>query len=268
MKNFLLIARPRSGTHLLREFLSGVPHLFCFSEVFHNISSQGDYLYWPYYAGRLAADPALTWGRGDQMADLWGGYNNFLSAKAKSHRPQATAYLTTVNYNSLHSMDGCWRNLSDPPTLFGLAKKQGSAAIHLVRSNVLRALVSELRARQSGIWHLRVGNDVALPPVRLNTRGLLDELTRREQEISWVRGWLSGFSEVLELQYESLLNDKGMLTEAVAQRLSAFLGATPTAFATPTLKPTAGTSLAADIDNFDDVAAALRGTRFEAFLIE
>lgn len=269
MKRIILVARPRSGTHLLRELLGQVPGLWCFGEIFHNDPTQGDYLYWPYYARRLAEQPELAWKKHTHMVELWNGYCNFLAQQAQAQQAGATRYLATVNYNSLHSLDSCWRNLYDSPTFFKAANTADTSVIHLVRANVLRTLVSELRARQSGVWHLHANDhNTRIGAVHVDTRNLLKELETRELEITTVRRWLQGFGQQLELQYESLLAEGGNgLHPAVSVQLAKFLGCASSDFASPKLRRTAGSSLEQDVINFEEVCNILRGTRFESFLI-
>ena len=173
--------------------------------------------------------------------------------------------LLGVNYNSLHSLNFFWQNPLSPPHMISLFQKLDTPVIHIRRLNILETLVSEARARQSGLWHIKA--EVEQPPaaISLNTGTLLAELEERAQEMLLVRKWLVS-RKVLELTYEETFRSDDTINRSVLQRCASFLGTIDEFRTEVEYRRTRPLSLWQAISNYEAVAELLAGTDFRKFL--
>lgn len=193
------------------------------------------------------------------------GYFDHLAEILHLKEKSEHVLLLGVNYNSLHSLNYFWQNPLSPPHMLPLLRKLGVRVIHLRRTNILETLVSELRARQSGVWHIRGEAEQAPPPVQVDTRTLMLELTDRAQEMALMRKWLS-FGEVLDLTYEDTFLPDNAINPAVLEKCAAFLGVPNEFEAAVKYRRTRPSSLREAIENYDAVAALLAVTEFAELL--
>jgi LPS sulfotransferase NodH len=137
-------------------------------------------------------------------------------------------------------------------------------AVHLVRANLLEAVVSYEVARTTGSFHPRRGDPVRTESVTLDAARLRQRLEHQEQAVSWGRSQLERFRlPRLEIAHEELIGRR----EETLGRVLDFLGiASP---ATPLESSLVPVTLGSGLDfvaNADEVRAALARTRFEWML--
>jgi LPS sulfotransferase NodH len=133
--------------------------------------------------------------------------------------------------------------------------------IRLTRENLLAQVVSAALAFKSGFWRQRGGEEAYaaethhVDPVRC--KRALANLEAREQELDR----LAGGHPVMRLTYEQLVG--GSELEAVQR----FCGVAPRALSSPHRKLRT-LPLREAIENWDELSAELRGTRFERYLAD
>jgi LPS sulfotransferase NodH len=130
--------------------------------------------------------------------------------------------------------------------------------LHLVRRNLLKILVSRIAAEQRGLYHLEPGEQRPADRVKLDVVDLSARLEKLATELE--RG--SALAETwgaFPVAYEDLLRDR----DATYAGVFDFLAVAPWTPTEEPLRKINPDSLAELVENFDAVAGALRGTRFE-----
>jgi hypothetical protein len=137
-------------------------------------------------------------------------------------------------------------------------------AVHLVRANLLDAVISYEVAKKTGVFHPHRGEFVPLAMVPLDGSGLRRRLEHMEWAVARARIWLERFRlPRVEVAYEELVGRRDETFEQVLR----FLGADTRldALDSSLIRATGQSSLEL-VENRDEVRAALTGTRFEWML--
>jgi hypothetical protein len=135
--------------------------------------------------------------------------------------------------------------------------------VHLVRANLLEAVVSYEAGRASGIFHREPGDSAPETRIRLDAATLRDRLGYMEWEVSRARVWLERYLlPRLEIAYEELVgrHDETLLT------VLDFLGVEPTVELRSAYVPIREGPKLGVVENVDEVRDALAGTRYEWML--
>ncbi|MBW2269958.1 MAG: sulfotransferase [Deltaproteobacteria bacterium] len=132
--------------------------------------------------------------------------------------------------------------------------------LHLVRRNALKILVSKAAAEATGRRHLRPGQNHEAQSVVLGVEGLVAALDRIAASVEEHRHRIAELRH-RELHYEELLEHPQAFFDTAFE----FLGVDRQPVELSLRKLTAD-SLGDALANYDEVAAALAGTRHEALL--
>jgi hypothetical protein len=252
-----IFARQRSGTTALREIMGRHPSLFTYAEVFHPDYKDNPVFYYHFWGVHFQKHPEHHWPSAENRKAVFDAYLEWLDAKSKPGK----IVTFNVNYNSMHSLDFFWRDLLAPPFLITLTRQKKFPVVHLVRRNLLATHISELRARETGVWHTKDPSAQA-PKITVPCRSLRYELNVREAEIRHVSQWIKGL-KTLDLVYEELF-DGTSLTADAAQRVADFLEIEPGPLSNETSFQRTGTAKLEDaLENTEEVRETLKGTRFE-----
>jgi LPS sulfotransferase NodH len=240
LTRFVILARSRTGSNLLRSLLNSHPQIVVFSEVFRN----PDAIDWGFPGYRQSPRDARLM-RQDPVA--------FLENRIFAGQPRNVA---AVGFKLFYYHA---REPQLAPLWPYLAQADDIKIIHLKRRNILRTHLSRERAIRTDEW-ARL-DDAPRPetPIHLDyERCLADfEQTRRwEEEMD---AFFAG-REMLQLTYEALVAD--MTGEM--DRVQAFLGV-PRRDLTPLTKKQAQKPLSAAIANYDELKARFAGTPWAAF---
>lgn len=144
--------------------------------------------------------------------------------------------------------------------------------IILDRRNRLRKILSSLKAQTSGKYHLRSGQQAEMERIRIATESvtidyaskpLLELLTGYDEQMATLRKLLER-ERKLDLFYEDHVENDPKIAY---QTICGFLGVNPE---NPVVKldKTNPFSPSEVIENFDEVAAALKGTSYEWMLVD
>lgn len=159
------------------------------------------------------------------------------------------------------------QNVVYPGVLDYLRQQPRMKAIHLVRTNLLSALISaEMIPRlleQFNRSNLLAGEPIGKlhRAVRLNTQTLVAELEDLEMRIQRGRQVIEGF-ETLEVTYEELLDSETTTLRKVLE----FLEIDPAHNLVSRYEKIMPRSIEASLENLYEVAEALQGSRFAALL--
>lgn len=260
MVRFLIITQPRSGSAWFMSSLNSHPRIHCprhptlFSK--HNLSPfkrfkpnflQVDKPVSPYYKYRSASlkRRVAHWLKRDKLIC------EFLSGLYAQDR-EADAVGFKVNYSQINRY----------PVIVSWIKENNLRIIHLIRSNLLKRLVSHKVANIRDLRHSTRSVDTTR--VHIEPSILVEDFRRRQNRFARYRERFTvDFKKpFLEVEYESLLAD----FESEMRRVLQFFEIEEFMPLTSELVKVNPNSLADIVENYDEVEQALTGTEFEHFL--
>jgi hypothetical protein len=261
----VLLARQRSGTNALRSVLGTHPAICCFDEVFKITDRFSDdplikaSNYFTFLEQYCAGD--ITRAYPDRQEQIFADYLAYLRGLTTKR-----SIVIDVKYNSTHHISGVWRSIGEP-TFFGLLKANGIGVLQVTRQNLLRCLLSNMKAWESKRYHVTDG--VAPPDVRVSVPA--------EWAIATMEGWSAEEERVAatfadypfykRVEYADLFPDAtGSISVAALTDLAKWFGAPDTFTNRASFFKLSSLPLEQTIDNIDDLRGALRGTRFEPLL--
>ena len=263
----VMLARQRSGTNAVQAVLESHPAIFCTREVFHDTPSAQEHLDpETSYFRFLDTYPKETLIRARTsnavQERLFVDYLQFLRARS------AKRYIVLdIKYNSTHHFDGPWRAIRARPHLFPLIRRHRLRVLHLTRRNYLRYQLSRMSAQASGQWVVRTdaAPSIDRPRISLAIDQLLNHFRAYRLEDELVAHSFHGYHSYATFDYAELFPRLG---EGVSNQFLAavakWLGIEDSfSQKAPQYRKLSRLALSEAIDNFDDVAAVLRGTPFE-----
>jgi hypothetical protein len=268
----VLLARQRSGTNALRDVLDSHPEVFCLPEVFQAQPSpkaryEVEANYFNFLDERRGEIKKVLTSEEAQEA-LFLEYLAHLDTFSEKPR-----MVVDIKYNSAHNVDAPWRDLAAEPTLFAYLRRNGIRVLNLQRRNYLRYYLSWLKTERTRKYHLHAsGADGA---VKVEDEGVeLDleemffrlELCRNEDRL--IHRMLGGYDHYKAIQYEDLFPRMGEPpADAILDQVAAWMGIeSEFKKSQPRYRKQSVLPLEQAIVNYDEVAAALRGTEFEYVL--
>jgi hypothetical protein len=279
----VLLARQRSGTNPLRSVLATHPDIFCMPEVFNDRPTpdwqlEVDVNWASYVVARAGGDLRSVLTAADHR-QLFLDFLEYLRAFSEKRY-----VLIDVKYNSTHHVMKYWRYISEEPFLFTVLKDEGVRVLNLTRPNYVRYWLSEVKAELTQRWEAfdeAVVGDTRWyrekyagrpaeedPTVRLDVAETLATLALCRAENEIIEASFDGYQNYLELDYTELFTEIGAAaSESALARICKWLDVAPEfAERRPQYKKQSFRTLAETIENYEEIAAALRGTPFEACL--
>jgi hypothetical protein len=264
----ILMARMRSGTTAFRDILATHPRVFSLGEIFHNHMLDNRLYFHNYFLQSVKQDPALSLPSEENRYKLFSDYISYIKSDLGLTEEDGRVLVLGINYNSLHSLNSYWQHPFTAPFLFQVLRRLKISIIHMRRENLLRTLVSEHRARRSGIWHRNSDSEQQPMSIELNLQTLLAELEERHFEIGFIEKCLTKYPNILNLTYEETFGPNNVISHDVLARCAEFLDV-GNGFSTVTgFRPTAPPTLREAISNYEDVARLLSETQFAIYLDE
>ena len=248
---FILLNTHRSGTRLFFDTLGGDAQVQRHTRAFDLTTVLERFMFdrrtSPFYRFRTAS----TRRRIDYVLRRKDVINDFLAELCTS-----SADVQAVGIRLLYEQ------ADKHPEILEWAIENRVPIVHLIRKNVLKAIVYTEASLKRGLLHATTRNEpvtsLYLPPSRLKA-----QLARLTRHIAKYRAMLE-HAQVLEVSYESLVAER----EAQTRRITAFLSIrqlpTPT---TAVAKADPG-SLEGMIENYREVEQALNGTALKKYLHE
>ncbi|MGA8261006.1 MAG: hypothetical protein WB783_12395 [Arenicellales bacterium] len=272
MSQAILLGTQRVGTNMLGSLFMSHPGIVAFPEVFKDTVSADNpfperipnYRKFAFDRIRQGVELALP----EYRTVLINDYFDMLEAET---RPPTPVQVIGVKYNSLHHADGYWRAPSDPPDMLKVFRNRGMPIIHVIREDLVATAYSELRAQSSQTYITRVPRVVEPHRFRVEPADFLHRLRRIRDDRSMVERWLARTGlKVLVLQYEHLFVEepasdiRGSSIELIAE----FLDLDPDGFdPAPKTRKISPVSFSDELENFDEIEKAVRGTEFHAWFI-
>lgn len=257
----LLLTRQRTGSGALGTIMHRHPELYNTGEILHPSDPENKLNFFSYLRSNpkhmtAFADP-------ETREKLVGQYFKFLEMSTNGRRP-----ILDVKYRSLHHWDLGWLGLFEQPWLIAHVKHAGIPVLHLLRRNHAATYVSGLLAEANQVWHTSDPKKIKITSLKIKPSALIGFCENSVREVAQVRKWLGKYERVLSLEYEAMLDSSGNMPEKVATELASFLGIAPFSQLNSIFSKQAPAQLSDCIQNFDEVAVALRGTEFSWMLGE
>jgi hypothetical protein len=249
MQRFIVLAGRRSGTTLLVESLDSHPDVECRKDVF-SIRRR-----WK----RFQVDVKTGLFYQFRTASL-GRRIDYLFRRRRLVHAFLEETLSPTGGVLARGIRLSYEQVRKYPDILPWVLENDVRVIHLVRDNALKAVVSHFTAKKRGFAHAT--SQVARVTLRLPPAGLRAHLEKREREIDRYRA-LFRDRPCCEVSYESFLARK----EEETRRLLGFLGIPRYAPLTSRLVKQNPDSLRDILENYDEIARALRGTPFERHLV-
>jgi hypothetical protein len=250
MTKFVIFSLPRTGSTLLSKSLNKHPDIFCDDEIFH-------------FAFRDYFSP-----------------NQFRFLKIKL-LPKKINYIINYPFTALRMkgfLDNYFTNKAGEnfkargfklmyyqtfytPGLLSYLKKNNIKIILLLRENILRNALSDLRARSTGIYHNQEDNEEQrshLTKLQVNT----DDLQQKMNDIVRQNNQLTGLvkdMDFMKIRYEDFAE-----WDATMKKLETFLGV-PAAAISEGAKKLNPDNLQDMIENFAEVNTWLRENNYMEF---
>lgn len=239
-RRFVIIARPRTGTNLLRSMLNAHGQVLAFGEVFRD----PEFIGWgmPYY-------PRI----GPMRRLLERDPVRFLERVVYRRYPKR---IRAVGFKIFyaHARNPEWLPLWDH-----LRERKELTVIHVRRRNLLGAYLSQVKARQTGVWETRRGTYRDPGPVMLDYGQCRHqfEVTRRQEQACDEQ--FSGHLK-LDLYYEDLATDHAGQMRRALEALGV-----PYREVSPGIRKQGSRPLAESIANYAELRERFAGSPWEGF---
>ncbi len=261
MSLHILLARQRSGTGVLNSVINAHPEISCVGELFHPNEISHKNNYFNFLLQKIRIDPTRALPGANET-----NYQEFM-AHIKSLAYKKNIFID-VKYSSTHHFNDYWHSTFDMPKFLQLCKKDQRKILHLKRRNYLKTYISGRLAEQNKIWHTQEKSAIKITSLILNETSLLNYLRSTTRQVNNFDGYLRKYAHVLELEYEELFQENGLLSIQIAEKIADFLEVERKPFETvsPTLIKQTSNNLAAVIENIDEITIALNKTEFSWML--
>ena len=240
---FAIVAMQRSGTTVLTELLNSDLRFHVAAEIFHPGEDQLD-SFFSYYAGHLRTSFG---GSMPKRRDIFRNFVHDLRAKAGA---EIVGY--NVKYGSCHNLDDDWRGLSSPPAFFEILEMHGAGVIHVIRTNVFKSALSNVRAATTNRWHLPAGGGGAIPRIEIDVFSLLRLIEFTYAEIETATKWLFSFPRLLTARYENMF-DGDRFDRRFVDSLAAFFDIEARFSGEPKMKKLGAADWRENVTNWRDI---------------
>lgn len=241
---YVVLSTQRTGSHLLGEVLGS-----------HPAFAQAGEVLIPETTKRGSLDSFLAARPGDTTPPplLWREYISHL----RQSNPSASHVGFLVKYGHVSRFAGL--SLVESPEL------ADTRIVHLVRRNLLRVVASHQLAVTRRVHVTKEHKTYDVNSVTLDPSATLAAITSRAKTVAEYRAKLAQRDRVLELAYEDIM-DCGQVRQETIDSLCSFFDVDDRFTRTPETVKLAPPQLADLIDNYEDIAHALRDTEYKAML--
>lgn len=252
----------------MRSLFRNLEKTVVFDEIFHE-DEPGREDNFLYFLGKCCAEPGFYARKlipsHDRRLALFEDYFSYLDELAATRVDGCDAFVASVNYNSLGALNSIYHELYAPPKLLDLVRGEKFKIIHLVRQNILAAILSEMLAIKTGVWHLGyLDADKAetKAKVHVDVSVLMRQLYLARAEYLTFKEALENRANVITLRYETLFEPDRHVNETDLSRLETHLHLAQPLPRQVEYAKTTTIPLRDLIENIGEVEAALGWTPF------
>jgi hypothetical protein len=246
-KPIVLLSVQRSGTNFLRRVLGSHPAIDpLFGEIFDPNHNRKKLSFFNFYQRAVAEEPALC--LPDRRIDAFEKYIEFLDENITTDH-----YVLDIKYGSLRHLDSYWASGKEVLTQYIIDRQW--PVIHLIRTDLLAATLSHMRARETGVWMTKKPDHCDSFSTTVDPEGIVNSVAGRRHAIQRYRRDFRG-ARLLEVVYEEFVDAPNGISEPAIGRISNFLGVTDEFSRTPETRKLITRPLREVIENYEDVVAA------------
>ena len=206
---FIIFTLPRTGSTLLSKSLNNHPEIFCDDEIFHfsfrDYFSPHQFRFWKFRFAPKKINYVINYPR--TFIKLKGFLDQFYT-NAANENFRARGF-KLMYYQTFYT-----------PGLLSYLKRNNVKVILLLRENIVRNALSDLRARSTGIYHQNENEPVlnGLPKLHVDTVALKDKMVRIIDQNKIIEGIVAGMDHI-KIRYEDFSDWNNTM-----QRITGFLG--------------------------------------------
>jgi hypothetical protein len=267
--NFIiLLARQRSGTQALRSVLGSHRGIFCFNEVFNLPGKDSanakvhETNYFTFLAKYAAGDvrKILPPDHKQLFLEFLEYLNGFTAKRYK---------LIDVKFNTTHFLCRLYKGLFEAPYLFDIIKSERLKVLVLTRRNYLRAFLSSVKAQNSGRYAMtESGGGYVDQKIRIEIPILVSKLEQCLAEDELVGQCFASYGNRLTVEYADVFAEPGKGPGGdFLSTLAKWLKVDNVFPGESHFRKQSSLTLPETIENYDEVAGALRDTKF-AYCLE
>jgi hypothetical protein len=240
----VLLSVQRSGTNFLRQVLGSHPAIDpLFGEIFDPGHIGNELSFFHFYERAVADNPSFC--LPDQRIIAFEKYIAFLDEKV-----QSTYYILDIKYNSIRQMESYWSQKREVLVQYIIDKQW--PVVHLIRTDLVAAIYSQLRARKTGVYVTKAQNYRDTSSDAVDAARLVTGVVQRRRLIQQYRRDFGG-ARILEVAYEDLINAPNGISEAVMGKIGDFLGVKDEFSRTPETTKLITQPMSQAIQNYDEV---------------
>jgi LPS sulfotransferase NodH len=245
-KPIVLLSVQRSGTNFLRQLLGSHPAIDpLFGEILDPNHIGNELSFFHFYERAVADNPSLC--LPDQRITAFEKYIEFLDK-----RIEADYYILDIKYNSIRQMESYWSGKREVLAQYIIDKQW--PVIHLIRTDLLAATFSQIRARKTGVYVTKAQNYRDTFSGAVDAVQMVKGVAQRKRLIQQYRRDFGG-ARILEIAYEDVINAPNGISEAAMGKIRNFLGVTDEFSRTPETTKLITQPMSQAIENYDEVLA-------------
>lgn len=253
-KPIVLLSVQRSGTNFLRRVLGSHPAVDpLFGEIFDPGHIGNELSFFHFYERAVAANPSLC--LPDQRILAFENYIEFLDK-----RVQSSYYILDIKYNSIRQMESYWSGRREVLAQYIIDKQW--PVIHLIRTDLVAAIFSQLRARKTGVYVTKAQNYRDTFSDAVDAVQMVKGVAHRRRLIQQYRRDFDG-ARLLEIAYEDLINAPNGISDSAMVKLCDFLGVTDEFSRTPETIKLITQPMSQAIRNYDEILAEAASRKVE-----
>ncbi len=250
MTKFVIVTLPRTGSTLLSKSLNRHPEIFCDDEIFHfgfrDYFSKNQFRFLKLRSLPKKINYVINYPL--TYLKLRGFLNRYYTNKPNEHFKARGFKL--MYYQTYYT-----------PGLISYLKKNNIKVILLLRENILRNALSDMRARSTGVYHHQDNNEEirsGLKKLNVDTQELQKKMSAIVKQNKKLAGIVSDM-DYIKIRYEDFSDwDKTM------NRIEAFLNVSTTVISAGTQKLNPD-NLQDMIENYSEVESWLRQNNYSEF---
>jgi LPS sulfotransferase NodH len=249
MKEFIILTRQRTGSSLLIRSLDEHPNIFCAGEIFlHAKGIHHTEMQFPFIKTPRTPIPYMR----NRLQIPWGiiKTNSFLNTffqKTITGQVKTAGFKLMLNQILFFPVTRIWLN------------KANIKKIVLIRDNALDILISDCRARASGVAHVKTGETMRQFKITLKLRNIKRALRKIERDNLRLYKYAEKHNTLL-IKYDELFDWNNTI-----RILQDYLEVSPMEIK-PILQKRSKKNITDNIDNIQELYKALKGSKYEKYL--